>query len=170
MGGILTAGADGGVVVPDSGSLLAGGSSSASSSSSKTDGKSGFEAAVEELQRVMRGQDPSQLRTLVGLPAAAAATEAAAHGAGSSSSSSSLAGDAVAEAAEVQAAAEAAAAEMMGGLRQYEPESGELVVLLSARISGKPALGAELLVVAQREDGSWALELPDGWQEALAMA
>lgn len=158
VGGTFTA-ADG-ALLPDSGSLLAGsstGSSSSSGGGGTDSGGQGGAAAVEELQRVMRGQDTSQLRALVGL--APLGGPAAGSGGGE--------GEAAANAA-ASAAGEEGGTIM--GLRRYEPEAGELVVLLSARISGKPSLGAELLVVARGEDGAVTLQLPDGWEEALAMA
>ncbi|KAL4440236.1 hypothetical protein ABPG75_003237 [Micractinium tetrahymenae] len=171
VGGVFTA-ADG-ALLPDSGSLLAGSSlssGSGSSSGSTEGGGQGGAAAVEELQRVMRGQDTSQLRALVGLPPLGSP----AAGGGSSSSSGEAGTSSGSSSAEAGSASEASAAEAEGGgmmgLRRYEPDAGELVVLLSARVSGKPALGAELLVVARGEDGAVTLQLPDGWEEALAMA
>lgn len=158
MGGVFTA-ADG-ALLPDSGSLLADSSPGGASSSSGGEGQAAA-AAVEDLQRVMRGQDTSQLRALVGL----APLPSAAGGSGSSDGEEAHEGEDVAAAS----TAEAEDSTMMG-VRQYEPEAGELVVLLSARISGKPALGAELLVVARGEDGAVTLQLPDGWEQALAMA
>jgi len=59
---------------------------------------------------------------------------------------------------------------VMHGVRQYEPEHGELVVLLSAKIAGKPAVGAELLVVARDDDNNITLQLPDGWEQLLMPA
>ncbi len=153
VGGAFTA-ADG-ALLPDSGSMLAG-SSPGGSSGGGADMQGG---ALEELQRAMRGQDPSQLRALVGLAPLGAPTA----GGGDSSDCSSSAGGGEGEAAGGEGST-------INGLRRYEPEAGELVVLLSARISGKPALGAELLVVARGEDGAVTLQLPDGWEEALAMA
>lgn len=158
MGGVFTA-ADG-ALLPDSGSLLADSSPGGASSSSGGKGQAAA-AAVEDLQRVMRGQDTSQLRALVGL----APLPSTAGGSGSSDGEEAHEGEDAAAAS----TAEAEDSTMMG-VRQYEPEAGELVVLLSARISGKPALGAELLVVARGEDGAVTLQLPDGWEQALAMA
>lgn len=149
-----TAASEGAGLVPDSSSLLANAGSAGSAGGGGAGGDasgsgSGPEAAVlEELQRVLRAQDQSQLRSYVGLPSPASVAAAA------------TGGD-----------AEAAAAEpAMAGLRRYEPDAGELVVLLAARISGKPMTGADLLVVARREDGSTVLQLPDGWEAMLAMA
>lgn len=126
LGGLFTA--QDGTLLPDSSSLLAGGAAGSASSSD----------VLAELQRVLRGQDLSQLRGYIGVPPPSAS------------------GDAAAE--EMQ----------MTGVRRYEPQSGEVVVLLSAKIDGKPAVGAELLVVAGQEDGGVKLELPDGWEELMA--
>lgn len=151
IGGFFSAAGEGVALLPDSGSLLAGGSSSGGADEAAP-------PAVEELRRVLRGQDLSQLRAYVGmLPPAASSSS------GDSGSSESIA------AGEAAAAEEAASGGTLaaGVLRCYEPEASELVVLLACRISGKPATGAELLVAVRREDGSTVLELPDGWEEAL---
>ena len=54
-------------------------------------------------------------------------------------------------------------------LRAVPRGAPALVVLLSARVDGTPALGAELLVVVGGGgDGAVRLELPDGMEEQLA--
>lgn len=157
MGGIFSAPGGGAALVPDSASLLArsGGSDggASSSSSSASGGSSSGSAAagpdpavLEELQRTMRGQDLSQLRAYVGLPPP-----------GSGAAADGGEGD------------EAGEEWGMMGVRAYEPEAGEVVVLLAARIGGTPAVGAELLAMESADDGSavTSLHLPDGWEEAL---
>lgn len=126
LGGLFTA--QDGTLQPDSSILLAGGDAGSASSSD----------VLAELQRVLRGQDLSQLRGYIGVPPPSASGEAASE--------------------EMQ----------MTGMRRYVPQNNEVVVLLSAKIDGKPAVGAKLLVVAGQEDGGVKLELPDGWEELMA--
>ena len=138
------------MLLPDSGSLLTDGGSGASGSNAAD--------AVGELQRVLRGQDLSQLRGYVGAPPPARPAS------GSDDDGSSTTGSNNGAAGEGSEVEEGTA---MGGIRRYEPESGELVVLLSCKIGGKPAVGAELLAVAQAQDGKVVLALPDGWEQLL---
>jgi hypothetical protein len=152
-----------GALLPDSASVLAG----AADGDGEAQG-----SALGDLQRTLRGQDLSQLRAYIGVPA----QRPPAHG-GSEAEPGSAAGSAdPSGTAEQPAPADGQPAAAMDddtgmqGVRQYEPEAGELVVLLATRIDGKPATGAELLVVARSEDGCTTLELPDGWEAALAAA
>ena len=174
LGGVFGA-PEGGALLPASGSLQASEGGEGSSGAGEADA-----AALDELRRTMRGMDPSQLRAMVGLPAPPGAQQ---YGSSSSSGGSGgedadlaaaagaagMAAEPAGLAATAEEEAEAAAA-VGGGVRQYEPEAGELVVLLSAKVSGKPALGVETLVVAQQEGGATVLELPDGWEELMAAA
>lgn len=162
VGGVFSASGEGPSLslLPDTTSLLAPEGSSAGSSgtgsaqagSSAAAEAAGLEAAaaadaeaLEDLRRVLRGQDLSQLYGYIGLSPP---------GSGSGTSS----------------APEQQQQQQPHGVRAYEPDAGELVVLLAARISGKPATGAELLVAVRQPDGSTQLELPDGWEALLAGA
>ena len=161
MGGVFSAAGGGAALVPDSASLLAGDGGSSGRGSSGSGAAMGPDAAVlEELQRVLRGQDLAQLRAYVGLPPPGSPAAAGA--------SSSGGGDAAAAAAAAEAYVEVADGGMMG-VRPYQPEAGEVVVLLVARINGTPAVGADVFAVEREDDGSTvtSLQLPDGWEEAL---
>lgn len=169
-GGLFSAAGEGGSLslLPDSGGLLAqetgvggGGGQplppAAQGADAATAGAADA-AALDELRRVLRGQDLSQLYGYIGLPPPGAPS--------GSASSEEHQQQGQEEGQEEQQEQHPA----VGGIRAYEPEAGELVVLLAARIGGKPATGAELLVAVRQPDGSIALELPDGWEAALAGA
>ena len=175
VGGVFSAAGEGSSLslLPDRGGLLAqeGGSNSGSGSSGGSGGQPSPPAAhgagaaaagaadagaLDELRRVLRGQDLSQLYGYIGLPPPGAPT--------------SSGGGEEQQGQEAPEEGEQERHPAVGGIRAYEPEASELVVLLAARIGSKPATGAELLVAVRQPDGSTALELPDGWEAALAGA
>ena len=174
----------GAALLPDSAGLLAGNAGSGSSSSGGSSSSSGSvlgaeDDAMGEFWRVMRGMDLAQLRSMVGAPMPLPQQQMPlqqrpAAGVTVDDVESDSNADAVRDGDEDEAGAAAAAAAAeddgtMMGVRRYEPEAGELVVLLSARVDGTPALGAELLVVVGGGgDGAVRLELPDGMEEQLA--
>lgn len=138
VGGVFSA--EGGVLLPDSSGLLMGDDGGSGGSGSEA-------AALAELHRVLRGQDLALLRTYIGLPPPGPA-------AGSSQAEGGAAG------VTTGGLEDAGSGMEVEGLRPYQPEGGELVVLLAAKVNSKPAVGAELLAVARREDGGTALVLP----------
>ena len=169
VGGVFSSAGDGPslTLLPDNTSLLAqDGSGSGTAAAAAADpaavdpAAAEDAAALDDLRRVLRGQDLSQLYAYIGLtPPGSEASS------GEVSSGSSGDADAGVEQQQQQQQGEGPA-----GVRAYEPEAGELVVLLAARISGMAATGAELLVAVQQPDGSTRLELPDGWEAMLAGA
>lgn len=159
VGGVFSSAGDGPslTLLPDNTALLAQDGSSGDTAAAAAADPAAAEdaAALDDLRRVLRGQDLSQLYAYIGLTPPG--------GEGSSGEGSS--GSSTDGGAEQQQQGEGPA-----GLRAYEPEAGELVVLLAARISGLAATGAELLVAVRQPDGSTRLELPDGWEAMLAGA
>lgn len=105
----------------------------------------------QELQRVMRGMDPSQLFDLVQPQAAgAAASEPPAGNTGAG------AGPPMGGAYDQSSAG----ARGDGGVQGYEPQAGQLVLLLLARIDKQPAVGADMVQAEVEPSGRVSLSSP----------
>lgn len=111
----------------------------------------GLEPEVwEELQRVMRGMDPSQLLDLV-QPLGAGAEAGALHGGAGAGDGAPL---------------EETHGQSSGGgradadERAYDPQAGQLVLLLLARIDKQPAVGADMVQMELEPSGRVSLSSP----------
>lgn len=109
----------------------------------------------EELQRVMRGMDPAQLLNLV--------RPEALNPAASNNSASSTAEARGSDSPTESSAAPAGTADRGGsggGEEGYDPEAGQLVVLLLARIDKQPAVGADMVQIELDPSGRVSLTSP----------
>lgn len=109
----------------------------------------------EELQRVMRGMDPAQLLNLV--------RPEELNPAASNSSARSTADAGGSDSPAESSAASAGTADRSnngGGEEGYDPQAGQLVVLLLARIDKQPAVGADMVQIELDPSGRVSLTSP----------